>query len=149
MIDKNEINIQINLLAESLTDFRTKRFNRKKITYVESIVREEISDLKYLISIDIIEKNLILGFSDDKNYLPTDKPTIYEKEQKGINFREIKSKDNDKRTFLWIDFSSGHLIFVDRLSKGIAIFKTNSHKEIDTMILKQRWIFREDITFNE
>jgi hypothetical protein len=149
MIEKNEIDIQINLLAESLTGFRTKRFNRKKITYVESTVREEISDLKYLISIDIIEKSLILGFSDDKNYLPTDKPTIYEKEQKGVTFREIKAKDNDKRTFLWIDFSVGHLLFVDRLSNGIALFKTNAHKEIDTMILKQRWIFREDITFNE
>ena len=145
MVNENEINKHIDFLANSLNDFLSKRFNHKKITYVENTVREEHSDLKYLISIDIIEKNLVIGFCEDKNYVPSDKPMIYEKNQSGVTFREIRSKDKNKRNFLWIDFNLGHLLFVDRLSNGIAIYKTNAHSEIDTMILKQRWIFREEI----
>ena len=145
MIIDNETTKQIDFLANSLNEFKKKKFIHKKITYVESTIRETESNLNYLLSIDIVDNSLILGFCEDVNYLPKDTPRIYKKNKKGITYRGIESKDEGKMNFLWIDFEVNHLLFVDRLIDGIVIFKTNARVEIETMILRKRFIFREEI----
>ena len=136
---------QIDFLVNSLSEFKNRKFIKKKVTYVGNTLRERESELNYLISIDRIENNLILGFSENQNYIPTDIPRIERKIDGNIIVTGTFSNDQPTIKFLTIDFVLGHLLSVDRLSNGIAIFKTNSKGEPGSKILKQRWLFREDI----
>lgn len=145
MKKESEILEQIDFLLNSLSEFKNRKFINKKVTYVENTLRERESILNYLISIDRIENSIILGFSENQNYVPTDIPRIERKVEGNITEIKIYSNDQPIIKFLTIDFDLVHLLFVDRLSNGIAIFKTNIRREPESKILKQRWLFREDI----
>ena len=147
MLKEIDIIQEIDFLKNSLTEFKNRKFIHKKVTYVENDLRECTTELNFLISIDRVENKLILGFSENQNYIPTDFPKIEKKIDGNITEIRIRSNDQPNIKFMSIDFNLGHLLFVDRLPNGIAIFKTNSRKESDSKILKQRWLFREDIVF--
>ncbi len=139
----------IEFIAEWILQFKGKEFQHKKITYVENQVRDKLQELNYLISVDIVEDSLIIGFCENSDYEPIDKPIIHEENEKGITLREIRSKDKKHMSYIWVDFTANHLLFTDRLKNGFVIYKTNSRKDIDTKVLKQRWIFREEFIIKE
>ena len=104
MKKESDILEQIDFLINSLSEFKNRKFINKKVTYVENTLRERESKLNYLISIDRIENRIILGFSENQNYVPTDIPRIERKVEGNITEIRICSNDQPIIKFLTIDF---------------------------------------------
>jgi len=148
MIQSMEDDLEI--CRNALNGLLKKKFQFTRTKYIDDLVDVQTSNLDYLVSVSTDDNILILGFHEDYNYQIIELPQMIKTHEENITFIKVESKDKQFGVkFTTLNFEANYFLFSDKLSNGIAFYKTNASRNPDNNITKKRFLFKEEYIIKE